>query len=253
MRPSFSTGKKWTPPSQTTSHTPEYGWVPGRSSNPHPIGYQPPSHGSEPDVVNRPRSGQFGGGPGGPPAHAHHAHSHSTGGAQGVVEEPTVPAWKGTLRNAAAPWYEEALVTGEGLVGGRRQFGHKQNVSSGGDSMGVKASLAENLCKTASTDDSQVVHLQYNTPMGLYSKDNISSAFGGQVQGQGKKSLVVSGEGSQRQYDWGRSHVFQLLQSEEQTGGKAHPQGGYNYPDPAHRALIKQGDTGNEDFGASDF
>lgn len=68
--------------------------------------------------------------------------------------------------------------------------------------------------------DSAVVHLQYNSPIGLYSRDNIRDTYVGQTKG---RALSPSQPQQQKpvppgERDWNSSYLAQMVQSNDRRG-----------------------------------
>jgi cytoskeletal protein RodZ len=71
------------------------------------------------------------------------------------------------------------------------------------------------------SDTAQVTHSQYNTPIGLYSQQNVKEALDAQTTGKpGQGTLQVSGTGpdGKKTFNPAQSDVYRLLMEEE--GGK---------------------------------
>lgn len=73
---------------------------------------------------------------------------------------------------------------------------------------------------SGASDSARVAHLQYNTPIGLYSKENVQEALKGQTQGRpGEGTMGVSG-GNKKAFDPNQSEVLRALQEEESWRAK---------------------------------
>mgnify|MGYP003574395433 CR=1 FL=1 len=67
------------------------------------------------------------------------------------------------------------------------------------------------------SDTAQVTHAQYNTPIGLYSPENVQSALDSQTTGkpgQGTLQVTTTGPGK-KPFDPAQSDVYRLLMEEE--------------------------------------
>ncbi|KAL4240754.1 PDZ and LIM domain protein 3 [Mactra antiquata] len=62
-----------------------------------------------------------------------------------------------------------------------------------------------------------IVHLQYNSPMGLYSKDNVMDTYVGQTQGRAQSSGQQKKPAAPGERDWNDSFVYQMIHSSEKT------------------------------------
>ncbi|XP_033757604.1 extensin-like [Pecten maximus] len=67
--------------------------------------------------------------------------------------------------------------------------------------------------------DARVVHLQYNSPMGLYSGANIKDTYTGQTQGRYPMSSTATSSGpapaKTGDRDWSESHVYRMLHDQK--------------------------------------
>jgi hypothetical protein len=77
-------------------------------------------------------------------------------------------------------------------------------------------------------ENATVQHLQYNTPIGLYSRSNVEAALKNQTAGKpGEGTMQVQGTGgpgAKKEFDPSRSEVLALLQAEESRGPRRQPQ-----------------------------
>jgi hypothetical protein len=68
------------------------------------------------------------------------------------------------------------------------------------------------------SDTAQVKHLQYNTPIGLYSKENVQQVLEGQTSGMpgyGTMQVTSTGPGGKKLFDPKSSDVLRMIQEEE--------------------------------------
>jgi hypothetical protein len=82
------------------------------------------------------------------------------------------------------------------------------------------------------SDTAQIKHLQYNTPIGLYSKENVQDVLEGQTHGKpghGTMQVTSTGPGGQKVFDPKSSDVLRMIQEEE----------GHRRP-PGHGLLSQQ-------------
>jgi hypothetical protein len=134
------------------------------------------------------------------------------------------------------------------------------------------------------SDNAHVAHLQYNTPIGLYSRDNVDEVLRGQTQGrpgEGTMQVTGGGPGGKKPFDPTQSEVLRMLQEEEGNrskprgyglqpgGGQQHassrspqqqPSPGQQYHQPEHHGEPQQSPMMHllenqmaEDVGTSDF
>jgi hypothetical protein len=86
------------------------------------------------------------------------------------------PAWRNTLRTTGVkPWDADLEYTA-----GQQQAPRSAAFSPGGS--GQPAPFSSAPLSPGEQDGPQVVHLQYNSPMGLYSKENVQETFTGQTK-----------------------------------------------------------------------
>jgi len=138
------------------------------------------------------------------------------------------PAWIGTLKSSGGPkpWENrEAASIAEGGPSGIPPAPQQpvpvhqprvQNVhyGPGGDP------TYQQTGDSAASDTAHVAHLQYNTPIGLYSRDNVEEVLKGQTGGRpGEGTLQVSG-GNKKAFDPSQSAVLRALQEEESWRAK---------------------------------
>jgi hypothetical protein len=121
------------------------------------------------------------------------------------------------------------------------------------------------------SESARVAHLQYNTPIGLYSRQNAEEALTGQTRGKaGYGTMQVTGGAPVRAFDPAQSDVLRMIAEEDQRGhgpatqhaparSVARPRnlqdGGVTYQGGPQRQQQRQhqyGDFGG-DNGISDF
>ncbi|KAK2164236.1 hypothetical protein LSH36_67g03008 [Paralvinella palmiformis] len=79
--------------------------------------------------------------------------------------------------------------------------------------------------RAADPDTAKVVHAQYNSPLGLYSRENVQAALEGQTAGKpGDGTMQVSGGGPKKTFNPAQSDVYRLLQEEQEIAGQRHQQ-----------------------------
>ena len=108
--------------------------------------------------------------------------------------EPEGPAWIGSLKSSGGPkpWeMREAKVISEGGPSGippapQQTVVHQPRVQTVTYGPGATAPVygQKSPSSHGQSNTAQVKHLQYNTPIGLYSKDNVQQALAGQTSGK---------------------------------------------------------------------
>lgn len=108
------------------------------------------------------------------------------------------PSWKGSLKSSGGPkpWeMRDAEALAPDALGGYQQPHHVpheevpihqprvQNVHYGPGSSAPEYQQ-HNPADHGASDSAQVAHLQYNTPIGLYSKENVEKVIHGQTGGR---------------------------------------------------------------------
>lgn len=70
----------------------------------------------------------------------------------------------------------------------------------------------------ADPDTAKIVHSQYNSPLGLYSKENVQAALDGQTTGKpGEGTMSVTGPDGRKKFNPAQSDVYRLLQEEQEV------------------------------------
>ncbi|KAI0227430.1 hypothetical protein LSAT2_022110 [Lamellibrachia satsuma] len=189
------------------------------------------------------------------------------------------PAWRGSLKSAdyAKPWDEPGTIlpaypmTMSPQPAPQQQQQRQQQQLSPSPAGGVQPhtprvqnvhygpggapEYQQHAPDEHDGDGAQVVHLQYNTPIGLYSRTNVEEALVGQTTGKpGEGSLIITGGGQQKPFNPANSSVYRMLVEEEEK--KRNPQRTRQpYVDPRARAMQQQMLYADDDevFGASDF
>lgn len=158
------------------------------------------------------------------------------------------PAWSGSLRSSrgSGPWELQAqdnLVPGQqhqpvrqrpapgpapmaqgehapAVVTPHQPRVQMQNYGPGGQPSSIGQANA-----SSHDGDAKVAHLQYNTPIGLYSKQNVQETLSAQTGGKAGDGtmLVTGGAGPKGDYNPATSSVYRMIAEEE--GRKAKPRG----------------------------
>jgi len=174
--------------------------------------------------------------------------------------DPERPAWMGSLKSSGGPkpWEMREAETLAGPEAAAAPHAHPpaqhhtpnvqphqprvQNVHYGpGDTAPTYSQHSAGAHND--TDTAQVKHLQYNSPLGLYSKENVEQVLTGQTQGKpGQGTMQVSGGGPPKSFDPQRSDVYKLLLEEEtrKKGEMRQHSARYEGPNP-HGEMQYQG------------
>lgn len=146
------------------------------------------------------------------------------------------PAWAGSLKSSGGPKQWEmregaAIATGGPAPPHMQEHPapapHQPRVQNVHYGPGGEAPQYQQQGDGGASDSAHVAHLQYNTPIGLYSKGNVQEVLTGQTAGRpGDGTMQVTGGGppGQKAWDPNRSEVLRLLQEEERPHG-GHPRG----------------------------
>ncbi|GFN81973.1 LIM domain-binding protein 3-like isoform x4 [Plakobranchus ocellatus] len=210
-----------------------------RPSQPSPGGYhQPYSHGKE------------------PPALVHSAPPPWKRPEDDV--DDSTPAWRSTLKSAQGvkPWERDI------------EYQHQQFQDSAPRSVPYNPApapgpLSPNQAPGTPGDGPKVVHLQYNSPMSLYSSQNVAETYASHAKaltptgGEANKPVQSYQAGDR---DWSQSAVLQFLNQEAKRGGappvapKPQQNMVHHSPAPQHNQHQMQQPYYNDaSVGASDF
>ncbi|XP_064619602.1 PDZ and LIM domain protein 7-like isoform X4 [Lineus longissimus] len=235
-RPS-KTGKGWRPPPQLTKEKPvEFGWSPSKRIQP---GYVPGPPTNE-RAYSPPR-------PAPAPARPRFVSTHHTSG------DGSGPAWKGTLHGAgqdpAPPLQAPASRSVQFSPHKPSSLPHqKPNYHPGPPQQHHQPHVNQ---PQPQHDGPKVVHLQYNSPIGLYSKQNVDETYTGQTQAL-QQSGIGGGDG--KDMDYTKSYAWQMIKQESGAapgGGTSHSQ---STTETAYHEKQSRSFKALEDsVGASDF
>lgn len=196
------------------------------------------------------------------------------------IDDNGPPAWYGSLRSGGGvrPWEvraaesmsegrpasppgQQAPVQGS-MLSPRQASGQASPRSPGGPtspgnvvnvhsprvqqmSYGPSGQEYRQLAPDQEAENATVQHLQYNTPIGLYSKSNVNAALQSQTSGKpGEGTMQVTGTGGPgaKEFDPSRSEVLALLQQEEAGPRRRapQPQGQQQHAAPAQSARYEE-------------
>lgn len=204
------------------------------------------------------------------------------------------PAWIGSLRHSGGPRQWE-LAEAEQLVGGgpagyrtppQTAVQHAPVMPSGGGGGGGEpvavhnprlqtmrygpggdATYEQRSAVGQDSDSARVAHLQYNTPVGLYSRANAQAALQAQTGGKaGYGTLQISGDGQgvPKSFNPAQSNVLRMVAEEDQMRGRRQPSRHHGpvhsnarphhhqRPDAGHAGHLHAA-GGDEMMGTSDF
>ncbi|CAE1241646.1 unnamed protein product [Acanthosepion pharaonis] len=100
--------------------------------------------------------------------------------ADGEVVKPDVPAWAGTLTNVGGPKLWDTGMKPSSKSKSARSVSPTKKAAATGD---FKPTQTQVLDFTGETDDgTRIMHLQYNSPLDMYSKENVAETLQGQTQ-----------------------------------------------------------------------
>ncbi|XP_064594573.1 uncharacterized protein LOC135461414 isoform X4 [Liolophura sinensis] len=187
--------------------------------------------------------------------------------ASGEVDQPTVPAWRGSLRQTGAKqWDEEyspADYTSPAPPPTQPKPVQSRSVSKPQQAAPVRTAQPFNpaprtipiVNQQGDAEGPRVVHLQYNSPMGLYSNENVQETLDGQTRNVLVQHSQSGGQNKDGPRDWSQSTLYRMIQQEEhKTGGagtvSTKTTTVKSYQQPVHATAFS---PGGDDFGASDF
>ncbi|KAL8574265.1 hypothetical protein ACOMHN_063672 [Nucella lapillus] len=172
------------------------------------------------------------------------------------------PAWSSTLKpTSVKPWDADLdYVPNQ----------HQAPVSSGfqpGHMAPSAASYSPNVPAPAQGRDEEdgpkVVHLQYNSPMGLYSRNNVQETYAGQTKALAESGALSPGgsytpqnQGAKGERDWSQSAVYQMIHGGGGSRGGPQQQQQQYRPSPYQPQVQSYQQTfqpGLEEFGSSEF
>lgn len=162
------------------------------------------------------------------------------------ASEDYKPSWKGSLKSSGGPkpWeMREQEQLAPGVAPDYQQQAHRPVAAASAPAPAPAADVPvhrprvqnmhygpggeqeyqqHNPASHGDSDTARVAHLQYNTPIGLYSKSNVEQVMHSQTGGQpGAGTMQVTGPGS-KPFNPAQSDVYRLLMEEEEM--RKHPQ-----------------------------
>lgn len=203
-RPPQSRGRKWQPPSSQGGM--QFGWGPQVRPDPNYRPGPPEQEGvtdfTAPQVQYKPVR-QVG------PAHPKPVTRPVSAGSYGEVDDHTPPAWKGSLKKIgtsgpSGPSYKSVNFSPHSVAAAQQPIRVQQPQGA------------------AVNQGPQVVHLQYNSPLQMYSRGSAEDALHGQTAGRpGQGSMIITGGDGKQEIDWNKSHVYQMIHGQQKTGPQA--------------------------------
>lgn len=141
--------------------------------------------------------------------------------AEGEVVQPATPAWAGTLSSAGGPKPWDAGVKPSHVSKPARSVSpQKKAAAAAPPSSGeFKPTQTKVIDFSNQPDDGpRVMHLQYNSPLDMYSKENVEETLQGQTQAAlGGGNTVVPKKTPAEDRDWTQSALLRLIYEEETT------------------------------------
>ncbi|XP_013392280.1 LIM domain-binding protein 3 isoform X2 [Lingula anatina] len=200
------------------------GWSPGHDANkPSPRRQYEPAYQYEPPVNRKPPP---------PPVPAkpqHHAPAPAPA-AEEYEEGSYAPAWRGTLKSGASvgrPWEVKQPAGGAAHASpGAPQYkavsfspsqpavsqpfspGHHAGPPAGGAS-GTRVETVQ-----GHKQGPTAAHLQFNSPMKLYSTDNVRQSMEGQLRGTGAEGTMQVAGSASHEPDYTQSAVYRMVHEE---------------------------------------
>ncbi|CAL1543367.1 unnamed protein product [Lymnaea stagnalis] len=166
-------------------------------------------------------------------------------------EEEGTPAWRNTLKSTGVkPWEQDTGYTIQQPP--VRSVPYTPNPAP--HAAPFSPTQTPGLELGGSDNGPKVVHLQYNSPMGLYSNQNVAETLQGQTQalsGQtSKPPPPANNESGER--DWSQSAVLRFISQEESRGKPKQPPAVSPKP-KVYSPGQPQQQSYFDDVGASDF
>lgn len=227
--PRHQSKPRWTKP-ETIPGTPktllEPGWTPKSLAGGHDYGSRPMRQQSLPSTP--------------PAAHYQHQYQQPDYLPQSYVPQNNAedykPSWKGSLKSSGGPkpWEmrdAEALAPDSVQHRPRPQAAAEvpvhqprvQNVHYGPGSSAPEYQQ-HSAGEHGPSDSAKVAHLQYNTPIGLYSKENVEKVLHSQTGGRpGEGTMQVTGPGS-KPFNPAQSDVYRMVLEEDEMRKPHHHQ-----------------------------
>ncbi|CAD5124109.1 DgyrCDS12411 [Dimorphilus gyrociliatus] len=166
------------------------------------------------------------------------------------------PAWMGTLKNSGTlkPWEVNRSneISGQQPPAQRVNF---KSVSPNPDVQAVHQPRVQNIhhgfdgpqyqqVADQNSDTAQVKHLQYNSPLALYSRENAKEALVSQTTGRpGQGTLQVTGGPGSKNFNMQDSETYRLIQESENRRA----------PQAYNQRNVNQSPAKPQFAGASDF
>lgn len=135
--------------------------------------------------------------------------------ADGEVVKPDVPAWAGTLTNVGGPKLWDGSMKPSSKSKSARSVSPTKKAAATGD---FKPTQTQVLDFTGETDEGpRIMHLQYNSPLDMYSRENVAETLQGQTQAAlgGGNTVAQPKKTPAEERDWTQSTLLRLIQEEE--------------------------------------
>jgi len=141
--------------------------------------------------------------------------------AEGEVVKPATPAWAGTLSSVGGPKLWDMGFKPQPINKPGRSVSPQKKASTPAASGDFKPTQTKVLDFTAGgveDDGPRVMHLQYNSPLDMYSKANVEETLQGQTQAAlGGGNTVAPNKTPAEERDWSQSALLRMIYEEEST------------------------------------
>lgn len=134
--------------------------------------------------------------------------------AEGEVVKPDVPAWAGTLSSVGGP----KLWDGNKAAPVNKPARSASPTKKPSTPVGFKPTQTQVLDFSGgdSEDGPRIMHLQYNSPLDMYSKQNVEETLQGQTSAaMGGGNTASQKKTPAQERDWSQSALLRLIQEEE--------------------------------------
>ncbi|KAL8602792.1 hypothetical protein ACOMHN_055175 [Nucella lapillus] len=192
-------------------------------------------------------------------------------GPQDEPDQPDMPpAWRTSLRTTGVkPWDNDLEYTADQQAPAQPRSVGYPPARNPGPPNHHPAPAPPLPQQGGEQDGPRVMHLQYNSPMGLYSKQNVCDTFAGQTKAMAASGAIPQGTQMQNpekagDRDWTQSAVYRMIYEEEKRGRPQHqsqpqqqqqpkPAPPPPAPKPQMQTFQQAFNPMDGDYGTSDF
>ncbi|XP_076459817.1 uncharacterized protein LOC143292974 isoform X2 [Babylonia areolata] len=176
------------------------------------------------------------------------------------------PAWKSTLKPTSIKPWDADLDYVPSQQQAPRSTGFQPGTTA---PPAAPYNPAPAACQGGDDQDGpKVVHLQYNSPMGLYSNQNIQETFAGQTKAMTATGVLSPGDSQgagagakQGDRDWTQSALYRMIHEDDRRGGQRaatiqqrfQPPPPQPAPKPQVQTFQQSFSPSVEEFGTSEF